>query len=48
MHPRAQRSDYGPEKSYYNSSGAIYNGVPTKVALLEEESVVVSSFSLDF
>lgn len=32
MQPRAHKSDYGPQKSSSNSYGAMYKGVPTKVA----------------
>lgn len=50
MHPKAHKSDSGPQKSSSNSSGAMYKGVPTKVALLElaESTVDDSSASLDF
>jgi len=48
MHPKAHRSASGPQKSYYKSSGAIYNGVPTKVALLVSDETVSLSLSSNF
>ena len=43
MHPKAHRSDSGPQKSSDKSYGAIYKGVPTKVALLTSGWSIISS-----
>lgn len=43
MQPKAHKSDYGPQKSSSRSYGAIYKGVPTKVALRVVADYVVDN-----